>query len=111
MFGVPTLVGNSFCRGLPNQELQTSGRLCKFLRKKREPTRFRLQPRYLLGGALLGLLFGVSRGVLVDGALGLWQPLGGALIGAMIGTVLSGPEVSAALREMPVMMKRKGIER
>jgi len=42
-------------------------------------------------------------------ALGLWQPLGGALIGAVVGGVLSGPEVSAALREMPVMMKRLAV--
>ncbi len=80
--------------------------MAEFLRKKKDHPRFRLQPRCVLGGALLGLFFGVSRGVLVDGALGLWQPLGGAFIGAVIGTVLSGPEVSAALRDMPVMMKR-----
>ena len=81
----------------------------EFLRKKREHQRFQLQPKYLLGGGLIGLLFGVSRGVLVDGALGLWQPLGGALIGAVVGSVLSGPEVSAALREMPVTMKRLAV--
>jgi maltose/moltooligosaccharide transporter len=81
----------------------------EFLRKKREHKRFQLDAKYVGGGALLGLLFGVSRGALVDGALGLWQPLGGAVIGAVVGGVLSGPEVSAALREMPVMMKRLAV--
>jgi len=81
----------------------------EFLRKKREHKRYRLDPKYVGGGALLGLLFGISRGALVDGALGLWQPLGGALIGAVVGGVLSGPEVSTALREMPVMMKRLAV--
>jgi len=80
-----------------------------FLKKKREHRRYRLEPKYVAAGALLGLLFGVSRGVLVDGVLGLWQPLGGALIGAVLGAVLSGPEVSAALREMPVTMKRLAV--
>jgi len=80
-----------------------------FLRKKREHRPYRLVPNYVFGGALLGLLFGVSRGALVDGALGLWQPLGGAVIGAVIGAVLSGPEVAAALREMPLTMKRLAV--
>ena len=83
--------------------------MAEFLRRKREHPRYKLQPNYVLGGALLGLFFGVSRGALVDGALGLWQPLGGAFIGAVIGAVLSGPEVSAALREMPVTMKRLAV--
>ena len=81
----------------------------EFLRRKREHPRYKLQPNYVLGGALLGLLFGISRGALVDGALGLWQPLGGAALGAVIGAVLSGPEVSAALREMPLTMKRLAV--
>ncbi len=83
--------------------------MAEFLRRKREHPRYKLQPNYVLGGALLGLFFGVSRGALVDGALGLWQPLGGAFIGAVIGAVLSGPEVSAALREMPVTLTRLAV--
>lgn len=80
-----------------------------FLRRKQEHRSFRLDLRYVGGGAALGLLFGISRGALVDGSLGLWQPLGGAFIGAVIGGVLSGPEVSAALKEMPLAMKRLAV--
>ena len=80
-----------------------------FLRRKREHQKFKLVPNYIFGGMAVGALFGVSRGALVDGALGLWQPLGGAVIGAIVGGVLSGPEVSSALREMPLTMKRLAV--
>jgi maltose/moltooligosaccharide transporter len=83
--------------------------LAAFLQRKREHKSVHLDPRFVGVGALLGLFFGISRGVLVDGSLGIWQPVGGAVIGAIVGGVLSGPEVSAALQEMPLTMKRLAI--
>ena len=83
--------------------------MAEFERRRREHQRFQLHPKVVLGGALLGMVFGLSRGALVDGQLSFWQPLIGAFIGALIGAVLSGPEVYAALREMPLTMKRLAV--
>ena len=83
--------------------------MAAFERHRRERAPFRLDRRYVGGGALIGGLFGVSRGLLVDHALGPWQPLGGAFLGAVVGAVLSGPEVSAALKDMPLTMKRLAV--
>ena len=80
--------------------------MAEFRRKKREHRGFRFDPRFLAAGACSGALLGVSRGALVDHHLTLWHVLAGLGVGGAIGAVLSGPEVSAALREMPLTMKR-----
>ncbi|HWX19062.1 MAG TPA: MFS transporter [Candidatus Binatia bacterium] len=81
----------------------------EFLRKKREPRGFRVQPAFLLMGAMAGGLLGAARGALVEQHLTPWHLLAGAAIGTAIGTVLSGPHVSSAIREMPVTMKQLGV--
>jgi maltose/moltooligosaccharide transporter len=81
----------------------------KFLRKRREHAGFQFQPSFLIIGAALGLLVGAGRGLLVDQHLTSWHLVAGALIGAAIGTVLSGPHVAPALREMPVTMKQLAV--
>ncbi len=78
----------------------------KFLRKKRERKPFRIDPKALMIGALAGLVLGVCRGGLVDRQITLWHVLAGAGIGGVVALVLSGPEVSAAIRDMPATMKR-----
>lgn len=83
--------------------------LAEFQRQKRERKAFHFQWALIGGGALLGALFGASRGALVEQNLTLWHPLGGALIGAAIGFALSGPEVSSALRDMPRRMKQLAV--
>ena len=80
--------------------------LPEFRRQNRERKRFRIQPIFVLGAASAGTLLGACRGALVDHHLTVWHLLAGLGIGAAIGGVLSGPEVSAALREMPRSMKR-----
>jgi maltose/moltooligosaccharide transporter len=82
------------------------GNMEEFLRRKREHKRFQVEPKFVGIGAALGLLLGVARGVLVDGTLSVWHLLAGAAIGAAIGLVLSGPHVSAAIRQMPATMKQ-----
>ncbi len=78
----------------------------EFLRKRREHQRFQIQPSFLAWGAAAGAVLGISRGALVEHHLTTWHIFAGAAIGAAIGAVLSGPEVSSALREMPRTMKR-----
>jgi len=80
-----------------------------FLKKKSQHKRFQIAPTFLLTGAIAGALFGTSRGVLVDHNLTIWHVLAGGVVGGAIGTVLSGPEVGAALREMPQTMKRLAV--
>jgi maltose/moltooligosaccharide transporter len=80
--------------------------MADFQRRRRETKGYKAAWPQVATTTLLGLLFGVSRGALIDGELGLWQPIAGAGIGAVIGMVLSGPEVSAALKEMPATMKQ-----
>ena len=74
---------------------------------------FRVQPVYLIVGALVGALLGFGRGILVEdhpAARELVIGTGaGAGIGAAVGAVLSGPEISAALREMPRTMKQLAV--
>ena len=77
-----------------------------FQRRKREHRGFRLQPMFVLIGAAAGVLLGVARGTLVEHHLTVWHLLAGGIIGAAIGAVLSGPEVSSAIREMPATMKQ-----
>ncbi|HWW03270.1 MAG TPA: MFS transporter [Candidatus Acidoferrum sp.] len=77
-----------------------------FQKRKREHLGFQVQPIFLLIGATAGALLGATRGALVDHHLTLWHVLAGGAIGAAIGAVLSGPEVSSAIREMPATMKQ-----
>jgi len=68
-----------------------------FRRKQNEHKGFHIEPKFLAIGAIAGALLGTSRGVLVDHNLTVWHVLAGLLVGGAIGTVLSGPEVGAAL--------------
>jgi maltose/moltooligosaccharide transporter len=54
-------------------------------------------------------LLGAARGGLVDKHLTASHILAGAGIGAAIGFVLSGPEVSSALKDMPKTMKQLAV--
>ena len=81
----------------------------EFERRKREHRGFRVQPSFLLVGGILGAVLGVSRGMLVDHHLTALHVLVGGGLGCLIGAVLSGPEVSAAVREMPVTMKQLAV--
>jgi len=83
--------------------------MAEFRRKQREHKGYRVEPKFLAGGALAGLVLGICRGALVDHALTSWHVLIGALIGGAIGAVLSGAEVSSALREMPKTMKQLAV--
>ncbi len=77
-----------------------------FRRQRREHRSFHVNVKYVLFAALAAAVLGVCRGQLVDQHLTVWHVLAGLGIGAAIGLVLSGPEVSGALREMPATMKR-----
>ena len=78
----------------------------EFRRKKARHEGFQMQPMFLLIGAGAGALLGLARGALVEHHLTVWHLLAGAGIGAAIGTVLSGPHVSSAIKEMPATMKQ-----
>jgi maltose/moltooligosaccharide transporter len=67
---------------------------------------FQFQPKFLLGGGIAGAIVGATRGALVDHHLTSWHLLAGAAIGAVISFMLSGPEVSSAIKHMPTTMKR-----
>ncbi len=75
-------------------------------RKNAQRAGFQVQPGFLFWGALAGALLGLSRGALVDRHLTIWHALAGGAIGAAIGAVLSGPQVSTAIKEMPATMKQ-----
>jgi maltose/moltooligosaccharide transporter len=77
-----------------------------FLRKKRERASFRVQPAFVVGGLALGMVVGIAQGVLVQHHLTIWHALAGGVIGGVIGTALSGPDVSSALKEMPGTMRQ-----
>jgi maltose/moltooligosaccharide transporter len=83
--------------------------LVAFRAKARAHRHFQVQPAFLGWGAAAGLLLGVCRGGLVEHHLTAWHFLIGGGIGAAVGAVLSGPEVSAALREMPRTMKQLAV--
>jgi len=80
-----------------------------FRQQQRERTGVRLQPSFLLAGALAGALVGAGRGALVDHQLTPWHVAAGAVLGAIIGAVLSGPQVASAIREMPATMKQLAV--
>ncbi len=83
--------------------------LAEFQRQKSTHKTFHFHPMFLLVGAIAGALLGASRGALVEHHLTIWHVLIGGGIGAAIGLVLSGPEVSAAVREMPRTMKQLAV--
>jgi len=87
----------------PPEDLQA------FREKQRRHKGFHIDPKFLTIGALVGVAFGVGRGLLADSHLTIWHVLAGGFVGGVIGTVLSGPEVGAALREMPQTMKRLAV--
>ena len=80
-----------------------------FRRMNREQKGFHADPKFLAIGAISGALLGICRGGLVDHHLTIWHVAAGLTVGGAIGTVLSGPEVGAALREMPQTMKRLAV--
>ncbi len=83
--------------------------IAEFRRAIRAHQAFQLQPVFLLVAGFAGVLVGGARGVLVDQHLTIWHLLAGGGIGAAIGTVLSGPQVASAIKEMPLTMKRLAI--
>ncbi len=83
--------------------------LAVFREKSRTPADFQMQPWFLGVGALAGVLLGVCRGALVDHHLTPLHLLIGAVVGAAVGAVLSGKEISAAVREMPSTMKQLAV--
>ncbi len=78
----------------------------EFQRRKSEHPGFHLHPGFLCVGMVAGALLGIARGALVEHHLTIWHALAGAGIGGAIGTVLSGPHVAPAIKEMPATMKQ-----
>ena len=91
--------------------------MAEFQRKRSEHRSFQFVPKFLFVGGAIGLFIGAAKG-------GLWELLGGGgatvadvligagiggAIGAAIGLVMSGPEVSDAIREMPRTMKQLAV--
>jgi len=83
--------------------------MAEFLAARKRRSGFRLQPSFLLIGAVAGVVAGAARGALVDHVLTGWHLLLGGAIGAAIGAVLSGPYISTALAEMPRTMKQLAV--
>ncbi|MEO5714897.1 MAG: MFS transporter [Luteolibacter sp.] len=81
----------------------------KFLQEKQRHRRFQFKPLFPAVGAVSGALLGAARGGLVEQHMTPSHVLAGAGIGAAVGFVLSGPEVSAALKEMPRTMKQLAV--
>ncbi len=81
----------------------------RFLLKKRHHRGFKFKPLFPVVGAVAGALAGAARGGLVEQHMTLSHVVAGGLIGAVIGFVLSGHEVSTALREMPRTMKQLAV--
>jgi len=81
----------------------------EFLKKKHSRRGFHIQPAFIGVGSLAGTLLGWSRAALIVHGQTLPHIFGGALVGALIGSVLSGPEVSGALREMPRTMRQLAV--
>lgn len=80
-----------------------------FQREKASHKTSHLNAKFLFIGAVAGLLLGVARGHLVEHALTIWHVIIGGGIGAIIGLVLSGPEVGSAIAEMPKTMKQLAV--
>lgn len=80
-----------------------------FKREKanRKPLRFNY--RFIAISIAVCTFFAIARGVGVDANLTIWHVLVGACIGAMIGMVLGQGEISEALVEMPVDMKKLAV--
>ncbi len=80
-----------------------------FARRRREGRVFHWQPSFLLWGAAAGCLVALTRGLLVEHHLSALHVAAGSVIGAALGLALSGPEVAAALREMPKTMRQLAV--
>lgn len=83
--------------------------MAAFQRERAVQKTFHFNAKFLLIGAVAGLLLGVARGHLVEHALTIWHVVIGGGIGAIIGLVLSGPEVGSAIAEMPKTMKQLAV--
>jgi len=81
----------------------------EFHRKRAERFGFQLQPGFLVVGILTGCIAGIARGALVDQHLTVWHVVAGTAIGAAIASVLSGPHVSSAIKQMPATMKQLAV--
>jgi maltose/moltooligosaccharide transporter len=81
----------------------------EFRRQQKQHGGLQIQPTFLITGLLAGALVGALRGALVDHHLTLWHLLAGGGIGAAIGMVLSGPNVSSAIKEMPATMRQLAV--
>ena len=80
-----------------------------FLANRRKPRKLSINFPAIIGVALFGAMLGICRGWLVDQQLTSWHIAAGALIGLIVGFVLSGPDVAEALRDMPKIMKQLGL--
>lgn len=80
-----------------------------FERRRREGRVFHFKPAFLIRGALAGAVVAACRGALVDHHLTPLHLVVGVLVGAAIGLALSGPDVAAALREMPKTMRQLAV--
>jgi maltose/moltooligosaccharide transporter len=80
-----------------------------FKRRQKEGRVFHLKPSFLAWGALAGAAVAATRGVLVENHLTPWHLVAGGLVGAALGLALSGPDVTAALREMPKTMRQLAV--
>jgi len=81
----------------------------KFRQQNRTRGGFKVRPSFPAVGLLFGALVGCARGALVEGHLTLWHVLAGAAIGGAIGAILSGPNVSSAIKEMPATMRQLAV--
>jgi maltose/moltooligosaccharide transporter len=81
----------------------------EFNRQKATHKSFHLEPKFLLTGAIAGMLLGAARGALVDHHLTPLHLGIGAIIGALVGMALSGPHVATAIKEMPATMKQLAV--
>ncbi|HZM03255.1 MAG TPA: MFS transporter [Candidatus Saccharimonadales bacterium] len=77
--------------------------------RNRAGRKVRFQPSFVLGGAVAGAVLGAARGALVDHHFTPWHLLAGAGIGGVIGLMLSGPDVAAAIGQIPKTMKQLAV--
>lgn len=80
-----------------------------FQRERASGKAFHLNGRFILAGAITGLVLGIARGQLVDHSLHILHLVIGGGIGALIGLVLGGPEVASAIGAMPRTMKQLAV--
>ncbi|MFM2083170.1 MAG: hypothetical protein RL380_1861, partial [Verrucomicrobiota bacterium] len=83
--------------------------LVEFEKQRRAHKSFHIEPKFLIVGAIAGVLLGAARGALVEHHLTPLHLAIGAVIGAAIGLALSGPHVATAIKEMPATMKQLAV--